>query len=99
MRRFGWIGAIGLAIVGVIIGLLSYNAGYSRGLAHSATTVQVVREAGFPFFIVPLAFFALFFSARIALWSSWRRRGPWGRHGPHHFDEWHRSQHSEERVP
>ena len=95
MRRFGWVSAIGLAIAGVIIGVLSYNAGYSHGLAHSGTAVQVVREVGFPFFIFPLAFFAVFFLLRIAFWSSWSHRGHWG---PHRFDEWHRSQHTDEKI-
>ena len=56
MRR-PWLGVIALAIVGVAIGLLAYNAGYSHGLAHSGTAVQVVREIGF----FPFGFFAIFF--------------------------------------
>ena len=98
MRRFNWLTAIGLAIIGVVIGVLSYNAGYSHGLAHTGTTVQVVRDVGFPFFIFPLAFFAVFFLLRIAFWSSWRRRGPWGpqRYDRGRFDDWHREQHADE---
>jgi len=61
MRRSGmWFTAIALAIAGVVIGLLAYNAGYSHGLAHSGPTVQVVRETGFPFFLFPLSLFLLF---------------------------------------
>jgi len=102
MRR-PWLAVLALAIVGVLIGVLAYNAGYSHGLAHSGTAVQVVREVGF----FPFGFFAIFFVAMFALriffWSSWRRRGPWGNQGgprgrmQDRFDEWHEQRHDAER--
>ncbi|HJT37139.1 MAG TPA: hypothetical protein VJ818_01835 [Actinomycetota bacterium] len=87
MRR-PWLGIVALAISGVIVGLLAYNAGYSHGLAHSGTAVTVVRDTGF----FPLGFFAIFFLGMFALrlffWSSRRRRWPRDR-----FDRWHEKQH------
>ena len=97
MRR-PWLAVVGLAIVGIVIGVLAYNAGYSHGLAHSGTAVQVVREVGF----FPFGFFAIFFVGmfvlRIFFWSSWRRRGPWGRQGhiEDRFDQWHEKKHDME---
>jgi hypothetical protein len=97
-----WFTGVALAIAGVVIGLMAYNAGYSHGLAHSGTAVQVVRETGFPFFLFPLSFFLLFAVLRIGFWSRWRRgpwmRGPSGRgHVEDRFDEWHRTRHDEEQ--
>ena len=98
MRR-PWLALIPLAIAGIAIGLLAYNAGYTHGLAHSGTAVTVVREPG----IFPFGFFAIFFlgflALRIFFWSSWRRRGPWARHGyiEDRFDEWHEQRHEMER--
>ena len=99
MRR-SWFGVIALAMVGVAIGLLAYNAGYSHGLAHSGAAVQVVRETGF----FPFGFFAIFFLGmfvlRLFFWSSWRQRGPWGPGGrgrtEDRFDEWHDRRHDGE---
>ena len=91
MRR-PWLALVGLAIFGVVVGLLAYNAGYSHGLAHSGTAVTVVRDTGF----FPLGFFAIFFLGmfvlRIFFWSSWRRRWPRDR-----FNDWHDRQHELER--
>jgi hypothetical protein len=98
MRR-PWLAIVALAIFGVVIGLLAYNAGYSHGLAHSGSAVTVVREPGF----FPFGFFAIFFlgffALRIFFWSSWRRRAPWGRPGhiEDRFDQWHEKQHDLER--
>lgn len=98
MRR-PWLALVALAIAGVVIGLLAYNTGYSHGLAHSGTAVQVVRETGF----FPFGFFAIFFVTmfvlRLFFWSSWRRRRPWEPRGrvEDRFDEWHNNRHDLER--
>jgi hypothetical protein len=109
MRRWSWAGVLLLVIlVGVIVGIGAYNAGYDHGLAASGHVTQIVRErpGGFGFVLFPILFFFLIlFILKAAIWG--RRGGP-GRWGPGHgehgdwktsrgamFEDWHRRQHEQ----
>jgi hypothetical protein len=110
MRRWSWVPVVLLVIlVGIVVGVGAYNAGYDHGLAASGHVTQIVRErpGGFGFVLFPLLFFFLFIMLmRAAFWGRrWGGHGRWGPNGPDHggwkqgrgamFDEWHRRQHDQ----
>jgi len=105
-RRFRWIAALTAVFGAVAVGVLSYNAGVSHGLAigpalANAPNPQAVpygwyRPWGFGFGFGPL-FFLLFWFLAVRLFfcgGFYRRR--WygeGYGGPAAFEEWHRRAH------
>ncbi|HWF85139.1 MAG TPA: hypothetical protein VG222_09840 [Vicinamibacterales bacterium] len=104
--RFRW-GAVWAAVLfAVIVGIVSFNAGVSHGLAVSAPSVGAApgtavpfywyRPWGFGFGLFPFAFVLFWFLLfRVAFGGFHRRR--WSYYGPHDvpssFDEWHRRAH------
>lgn len=107
-RRLRWAGA-GLALMAAaVVGILSYNAGVSHGLAISPSLASAptavlpyggYRPWGWGFGFAPLLFlFFWLFVFRMLLWGGgWRRRYGYGRGGwaPGAFDEWHRRAHEQ----
>jgi hypothetical protein len=109
MGRARWIfGALLAVLVGVMIGIGSYNAGVSHGLAQAGHATQVVRVVGagygfpFGFLFFPLFIFLFIFLIRGAMWGrrwrgghphgEWRSGEDWGGRG-RAFEDWHRQQH------
>jgi len=108
-RRFQ-LGTLLLALfVAVAVGILSYNAGVSHGLAiapvstggppPAAVPYVYYRPWGWGWAFAPLwLLFFWFFVFRMFLWGGWSGRGWYYRHGwrtPEAFDEWHRRAHEQ----
>jgi hypothetical protein len=105
-RRFRLAALFAVVLVGLAVGVISYNAGVSHGIAISAppgagqTVVQVpygwYRPWGF-FPFGPLFFLLFgFLLFRLFFWGGFHRRrwyyaGPY--ESPSTFDEWHRRAH------
>lgn len=104
-----------LGVVGTAIGVTSYHAGVSHGLASHENATIVVRDGGefgfgfFPFFLIfPVGFF-LFFAVirggfrggRRGLNSDGRGLGRSGEGGPMaaRMEDWHRRAHERIETP
>lgn len=104
-----------LGVVGTAIGVTSYHAGVTHGLASHENATVVVRDGGefgfgfFPFFLIfPLGFF-LFFAVlrggfrggRRGMNSGGRGPGGGGEGGPMaaRMEEWHRRAHERIETP
>lgn len=112
MRRGIGIAVLLLVILaGIAIGVSSYNAGVSHGLAEAANGGQIVRVVGpgygfFPFglFLFPLFLIGIFAFFRFAFWGRrWggygpghHGPGPWKEEGPKMAEDWHRRQHEQD---
>jgi hypothetical protein len=109
MDRFRWIVVAAVALAAVTVGIVSYNAGVSHGLAVAAAASDAPGRAlppymfygwyrpwGFGFF-GPFAFVLFWFLLfRLFFWGSFRRRRwYYASRGdaPRAFDEWHRRAH------
>jgi hypothetical protein len=105
-RRFRLAVLVGMALITLAVGVMSYNAGMSHGLAIAApegatTAVRVVpygwyRPWGFGFLGPFMLVFFWFVVLRMFWWGGYHRRrwyypGPYD--GPSAFDEWHRRAH------
>lgn len=104
-----------LGVVGTAIGVTSYHAGVTHGLASHENATVVVRDGGefgfgfFPFFLIfPLGFFLFFAVLRGGFRGG--RRGPtpggWGPRGGDEggplaakMEEWHRRAHERTETP
>ena len=83
MRRWMWIGALILVILGgIAIGVSAYNAGVSHGLEQTGRAVEVVRVVGHGYFPFGLFLFPLFFIGLILLIRGAFGRRRWGGPGP-----------------
>ena len=96
-----------LTLVGVVVGISAYHAGYDNGLAASAHVTQIVREGPrFGFFLFPLfSFFLIFVVIRgLFFGRHWGGHGGWGPGGGEHgwkggrramIEDWHKRQHEQ----
>jgi hypothetical protein len=105
-RRFRLAALFAVVLVGLTVGVISYNAGVSHGIAISApveggqTVVQVpygwYRPWGFFPFGPLFVLFFWFLLFRLFFWGGYHRRR-WHYAGPYEspsaFDEWHRQAH------
>jgi hypothetical protein len=105
-RRFAWAAMLGAALVAVGVGVLSYNAGVSHGLAIASPPPGAPAGALVPYYgwyrpwgfgFAPFLFVLFwFFALRMLFWGGFHRRR-WYYRGlydaPSHFEEWHRRAH------
>ncbi len=105
-RRFNWGVVVGAALIAAAVGVMSYNAGVSHGLALNVAvagerTIAVVPYVwhgpwGFGFF-GPFAFIFFWFLALRLFWWGGGHRRRWYYQGaydvPPPFEEWHRRAH------
>lgn len=113
MRRvfvLSW--ALATAVVGVIVGIFSYQAGWAAGVATKLPEGAAVAapyyfygpHLFFGFGFIPLLLLVLLL---VFLFRAGRRRGPWGwgGHGgtppgiEERLQEWHRRAHGEQTPP
>jgi hypothetical protein len=105
-RRFRLIAFVGMVLVALLVGVVSYDAGVSHGLAVSASAPPAAtalvppygwyRPWGFGLFAPFLFVFFWLFVFRAFLWGGLGRRRwcPPGMYdGAADFDEWHRRAH------
>jgi hypothetical protein len=105
--RFRWFAFGAMVLIAVAVGMVSYNAGVSHGLAVAPAVVNAApgvvtayppylwyRPWGFGFGPIFLLFL-LFFVIRPLLWGGFhRRRYSWDAYDvPTRFEEWHRRSH------
>ena len=110
--RFRWFTLVAMVLVAVVVGMISYNAGVSHGLAIAPAAAAAVpgavpayppymwyRPWGFgfgPVFLLLLIFFVI----RPLLWGGFYRRRYWERGDvPLRFEEWHRRAHEKMNTP
>ena len=111
-HRFGWVAAVIVAVIALLVGALGYNIGVSHGLAMAApaagasgATVPYMwyRPWGFGFGFGPLFFVLLLFLVfRPLLWGGFYRRRWYHGHAyeiPPRFEEWHRRAHAQMNDP
>src|SRR5262249_44368509 len=109
-RRFGWAVMFGAIAIAAIVGVASYNAGVSHGLAVSAQASGTpgaippyywYRPWGFGFGFFPFALLFWFLLFRFAFWGGYRRRWHYDgwREVPPSFEEWHRRAHEKMTAP
>jgi hypothetical protein len=104
-HRFRWAAVLAGVLLAVVVGIVSFNAGVSHGLAVSAPALGAAPGAVVPFYVYrpwgfgffPFGFVLLWFLLfRLAFWGGFRRRR-WYYRGPHDvppsFDEWHQRAH------
>jgi hypothetical protein len=103
-QRFRWAAAAAAVLFTVIVGVVSYNAGVSHGLAVSAPAAGAAPGTVVPLYWHPWGFgffpfaFVLFWLLlfRVGFWGGFYRRR-WYYGGPHDvppsFEEWHRRAH------
>jgi hypothetical protein len=104
-RRFRWVRVVTAVLAAVIVGVISYNAGVSHGLAISPALANTpagpygwYRPWGFGFGFGPVFLLLLFWflMLRLFFWGGFhRRRWHYGDEhgGPQAFEEWHRRAH------
>jgi hypothetical protein len=101
-RRFTWAAGLLMVLIGVAVGVISYNSGVEHGLAIAAASADIPAQSlppymwhgfwGFGLGPLGLVFF-WFLMFRLFFWGG---RGGWrhGRYGgPGAFEEWHRQAH------
>ena len=106
-NRFRWAIVVAGVVLAVVVGVVSFNAGVSHGLAVAAPALGGApgtvppyywhRPWGFGFGFFPFAFVLFWFLLfRFAFWGGYRR-GHWRHRGPYDvppsFDDWHRRAH------
>jgi hypothetical protein len=106
-HRFRWAVVLGAVLLAALVGVVSFNAGVSHGLAVAAPAAGAApgtvpppylwhRPWRFGFGFFPFGFLLLWFLLfRFAFRGGYRRR--WYYDGPHDlprsFEEWHRRAH------
>jgi len=107
-HRFGWVAAVIVAVIALLVGGVGYNIGVSHGLAMAAPATGAsgaavpymwYRPWGFGFGFGPLFFVLLLFLVfRPLLWGGFYRRRWYHGHAyeiPPRFEEWHRRAHAQ----
>jgi hypothetical protein len=102
-RRFTWVAGLSVVLIGIAVGVLSYNAGVEHGFAIAAASADLPARSLPPYMwyrpwsfgLGPLGLiFFCFILFRVFFWGG--GRGGW-RHarygGPGAFEEWHRQAH------
>jgi hypothetical protein len=100
-RRFTWAAGLLMVLIGVAVGVISYNSGVAHGLAMAAASADTARplppymwHGPWGFGLGPLGVVILWFLLfRLFFWGGrhgWRH-GRYG--GPGAFEEWHRQAH------
>jgi len=104
-RHFTWAGVLGAVLVATIVGVVSYNLGFSHGLAigpaAGAPAGMIMpygwyRPWGFGLFGPFLLIVFWFLLFRTFFWRGFHRRRwpyPGVYDAPHAFEEWHRRAH------
>lgn len=101
-RQFRWGAALAAVVFAAFVGIASYNAGVSHGLAMAPEAGRMVGPYGWyrpwpGFFFGPFVLILFWvLVARTFFWRGFYRRR-WSYAGPHDvppaFDEWHRRAH------
>jgi hypothetical protein len=105
-RRFTWAAGLVMVLIGIAVGVISYNSGVEHGLALAAAAGDLPARSlppymwhGWGFGLGPLGLVFFWFLLFRLFWGG---RGGWrhGRYGgPGAFEEWHRQAHERMNQP